>query len=111
MFTYDAFGRVYTYAYQSGVPKLIPLETFSTNLYSNTRYYTGREYDLQRNVYSLYYNRARYYNSDTGRFLSRDPIGQNDQVNLYTYVRNSPLMYTDRDRKKASAALFMDVIF
>ena len=105
MFTYDAFGRVYTYGYQSGVPRPFPLETFITTLYSNTRYYTWREYDLQRNVYSLYYHRARYYDPKIGRFMSRDPIGQNDQVNLYTYVRNSPLMYTDRDGKKASRLL------
>ena len=41
--------------------------------------------------------RARYYNAEnSGRFINRDPIGQNDQVNLYTYVANSPLKYTDR---------------
>lgn len=62
-------------------------------MYSNTRLYTGREYDKETD---LYYLRARYYNSDTGRFLSRDPIGQNDQINLYTYVANSPLKYVDR---------------
>ena len=78
---------------------LTPLSAYTGSLYSNTRLYTGREYDREINIY---YNRARYYNSDTGRFMSRDPIWQNDQVNLYTYVRNSPLMYTDRDGKRAS---------
>ncbi len=81
-YSYDAFGKVYS--------------SNSSNTYSNSRLYTGREYDRET---GLYYNRARYYDSDTGRFLSRDPIGQNDQVNLYTYVRNNPLMYTDRDGK------------
>ncbi len=55
--------------------------------------YTGREYDREINLYFL---RARYYNPETGRFISRDPIGQRDQINLYTYVKNSPLVYMDR---------------
>ena len=107
MFTYDTFGRVYTYSNTTGGINNYPLETFNTNLYSNTRYYTGREYDrsLTNGGYHLYYHRARYYNPNTGRFMSRDPIGQNDQVNLYTYVRNSPLMYTDRDGKAAKRAI------
>jgi RHS repeat-associated protein len=78
------------------------LKNYTGTLYSNTRLYTGREYDKETN---LYYLRARYYNSDTGRFMSRDPVGQNDQVNLYTYVANNPLGYTDRDGKKASAMI------
>lgn len=53
----------------------------------------------------MYYLRARYYNANTGKFISRDPVGQNDQINLYTYVKNNPLGYTDRDGRKASAAI------
>ena len=72
---------------------MIDISTYTGYTYSNTRLYTGREYDRES---GLYYLRARYYSPDTGRFISRDPIGQNDQVNLYTYVANSPLKYVDR---------------
>ena len=40
--------------------------------------------------------RARYYDSSLWRFVSRDPIGMRDNVNLYTYVGNSPVGYVDR---------------
>jgi RHS repeat-associated protein len=36
----------------------------------------------------LYYNRARFYNSQTGRFISEDPISAD--WNRYRYVGNSP---------------------
>lgn len=59
----------------------------------NTRLYTGREYDAEL---KLYYNRARYYNPDLGRFISRDPIDVRDDVNLYAYVGNNGVMFVDR---------------
>jgi RHS repeat-associated protein len=55
--------------------------------------YTGREYD--RGL-KLYYNRARYYNPQLGRFISRDPIDIADDVNLYAYVGNNSVMFVDR---------------
>ena len=37
-----------------------------------------------------------YYNPDTGRFLSEDPIGfDGGSSSFYRYVRNSPVNYTD----------------
>ena len=33
----------------------------------------------------------RAYDADTGRWLSRDPIGENGGLNLYTYVGNLPI--------------------
>jgi RHS repeat-associated protein len=39
---------------------------------------------------NLYYYRARYYDSDIGRFLSEDPIGFAGGVNLYEYVGSQP---------------------
>ncbi|MCA9498151.1 MAG: RHS repeat-associated core domain-containing protein, partial [Nitrospira sp.] len=55
--------------------------------------YTGREFDVES---GLYYYRARYYDQNTGRFLSEDPIGFNagDQ-NLYRYVFNNPVNFKD----------------
>ena len=37
----------------------------------------------------------RYYNPDTGRFLTRDPIGYEGGVNVYAYTRNNPVMRSD----------------
>jgi hypothetical protein len=42
------------------------------------------------------YYRARYYDPGVGRFISEDPIGfDGGDTNLYRYVGNSPLNYTD----------------
>ncbi|CDH03400.1 RHS repeat-associated core domain-containing protein [Xenorhabdus bovienii] len=37
----------------------------------------------------LYYNRFRYYDRDTGQYLTPDPIGLNGGLNPYGYVYNS----------------------
>ena len=42
----------------------------------------------------LYYG-FRYYDSQTGRWLSRDPIGENGGPNLYGMVFNDPMNYWD----------------
>ncbi|WNN53255.1 RHS repeat-associated core domain-containing protein [Hafnia alvei] len=42
----------------------------------------------------LYYNRYRYYDGDTGQYVSPDPIGLAGGVNPYGYVAN-PLKYID----------------
>ena len=38
---------------------------------------------------------ARYFDPIIGRFLSPDPIGYQDQLNLYAYVGNDPINQTD----------------
>lgn len=37
----------------------------------------------------------RYYNPETGRWVTTDPIGSVDCLNLYAYVRNNPEKYRD----------------
>ncbi|MDD3793830.1 MAG: M15 family metallopeptidase [Candidatus Gracilibacteria bacterium] len=76
-YEYDSFGN---FEITSGVDN------------GNTRLFTGREYDKE---IGLYYNRARYYNPELGRFISRDPIDIVDDVNLYSYVGNNGVNYVD----------------
>lgn len=60
---------------------------------SITRYaYTGREWDEEA---GLYYYRARWYDSQQGRFISEDPIGLEGGINLYGYVENDPVNAID----------------
>ncbi|WLQ45627.1 RHS repeat-associated core domain-containing protein (plasmid) [Streptomyces laculatispora] len=61
--------------------------TASTNPYT----FTGRENDTT----GLLYYRDRYYDPQTGRFISQDPIGQAGGTNLYQYALSSPTTYTD----------------
>ncbi|MDB5801817.1 MAG: repeat-associated core domain protein [Rhodocyclales bacterium] len=49
--------------------------------------FTGRE----RDETGLMYYRARYYDSNIGRFVARDPIGLEGGINPYAYVGNAPL--------------------
>ncbi|CAK7026722.1 MAG: hypothetical protein DELT_02603 [Desulfovibrio sp.] len=43
---------------------------------------------------ALHYNTFRYYDYDTGRFTTEDPIGLLGGMNLYQYAPN-PLMWID----------------
>ena len=59
--------------------------------------FTGKEFDLET---SLYYFESRYYDPETGRFLTADdqlggPEECRDVLNRYAYVINDPLNHTD----------------
>ena len=44
----------------------------------------------------LCYFKRRYYSPNIGRFLQPDPTGYTgEELNLYTYVQNSPLRFVD----------------
>ncbi|MCP5433492.1 MAG: RHS repeat-associated core domain-containing protein [Alphaproteobacteria bacterium] len=54
--------------------------------------FTGRWVDPDS---GLYWYRARRYSAALGRFISPDPIGYKDQINLYAYVGNDPVTNID----------------
>jgi RHS repeat-associated protein len=59
---------------------------------SNRIGYAGREIDPT----GLSFNRNRYYNPGLARFTSEDPIGLNGgQTNLFAYVGNDPIGFSD----------------
>jgi RHS repeat-associated protein len=59
--------------------------------------FAGRQLDSES---GLYYNRARMYNADMGKFTTKDPMGLDaGDVNLYRYVGNQPLKYKDPSGK------------
>jgi RHS repeat-associated protein len=76
--TYDSYGNI----------------TNQTNPAYLGRYaWTGREFDVETD---LQYNRARYYDPSTGRWMSQDPLGFDaGDSNLYRYVKNRPTEATD----------------
>ncbi len=56
--------------------------------------FTGKERDAET---GLSYHGARYYAPWLGRWTAADPAGLADGLNLYRYVRNSPVVYFDDD--------------
>jgi RHS repeat-associated protein len=55
--------------------------------------FAAREYD---SATGLYFNRARYYDPTTGRFISQDPMSfAAGDTDLYRYVGNGPTNATD----------------
>ncbi len=53
-------------------------------------FYTGKQWDEDA---QLYYFNARWYDADTGRFITEDPV--RDGLLWYAYANNNPMKFTD----------------
>ncbi len=56
------------------------------------RVYPGQYYDQET---GLHYNWHRYYDPDTGRYLTADPIGLAGGINPFVYTLNNPVNLID----------------
>ncbi|MCK4999842.1 MAG: RHS repeat-associated core domain-containing protein, partial [Anaerohalosphaera sp.] len=68
----------------------------TTSSYGNPYLFTGRRLDtLDTGDFEVMYYRNRYYDTETGRFLQKDPAGYVDGMNLYEYVQSKPVFGLD----------------
>ena len=76
-----------------GGPRAVIVLAHGASEHSGRYAWTGREMDVETD---LQYNRARYYDSTTGRWISQDPLGFDaGDSNLYRYVKNRPIVDSD----------------
>ncbi|HBY01724.1 MAG TPA: hypothetical protein DEG92_04150, partial [Rikenellaceae bacterium] len=84
-YDYSAFGKLIVQDADGVIPPQPGIPLVST-------LFQGRELDLETGLYNF---RARWYSPELGRFISHDPIGYADGMNMYEGFRGNPVRYTD----------------
>ncbi|RMP64718.1 hypothetical protein ALQ18_02249, partial [Pseudomonas marginalis pv. marginalis] len=80
------------YAYDANVNVKGNLATLDVAEIDNPLRFQGQYFDAET---GLHYNRRRYYNPGSGRFLTPDPIKLASGLNNYQYVPN-PTVWVDQ---------------
>ena len=81
-------NNCFDYTYESAENLFLP--QYGMKADTNPFRYCGEYFDEET---GFVYLRARYYSTDTGRFVSEDPI--KDGNNWYVYCGNNPLCFLD----------------
>ncbi len=102
-YIYDSFGNTSIYDKDGAAI------TESSTDYLKTPYtFTGRERDPET---GLHYHRARYYDTEAGRWISSDPIGfDSGDTNFYRYVFNNSINFNDPDGENPIALICAGLI-
>ncbi|QOJ24279.1 MAG: RHS repeat protein [Gammaproteobacteria bacterium] len=79
-----------THAFGANLANESPLD--ATQVFEYNLRFPGQYFDKETN---LHYNYFRYYEPETGRYISPDPIGLMGGMNIYTYVNGAPTIFTD----------------
>ncbi len=99
-YKYDAWGNVITEVIDEAHAGIAELNPFR---------YRSYYYDRETN---LYYLNTRYYDPETGRFISQDDVSYLDPehingLNLYAYCGNNPVMNVDPNGQSLIAILII----
>lgn len=94
-YVYSPFGKIVRIENAAGA------DITATPMVENFYTFTGREYDKES---GLFYYRARYYDSETGRFIQSDPhpgirTVPSSYNSKYIYAANSPGLHRDPSGK------------
>ena len=87
-YEYDAYGKLMVYDSNYVVKA-------SGSDYTNVGF-TGQRIDiLDDGNLTMNYYKNRWYDAETGRFISHDPLGYLADINMYQYVRSNSIVLTD----------------
>jgi RHS repeat-associated protein len=85
-YVYDPYGNATVYSDDWSTPVAWAASK------KNPILYCGYYFDNETGIYSV---RRRYYHTQLGRWISRDPIGYVDGMGLYEYTTSAPVSTTD----------------
>ena len=104
-YEYDAYGKVQVLTDSDGDGTWFDDAgdtVYASSQYGNPYTFTGRRLDVfdynpmtHEHGYEIMYYRARYYDTETGRFIQRDMLEYIDGMNLYEYTKSNLLIRGD----------------